>query len=1207
MSDGAITTGNISGVGVAIGHGAQVLIYGDIHYYPISLRAPLRQRFDPLIEDRAHVFGGRTDAFTRIAEVLQQPTGSVLVITAPAGFGKTALLANLVKQTPEAFAYHFFTSLYGGSDGRDSSLSETFFLRNVVEQMAQWHGSTEPTPHDLDELRALYHQFLSKPLDRTRILVLDGLDEVTTWKLAPYLSRPIPDGLHLILSIRDTGQNWQHEYSLPIDQVIHLALDGLQSEDLRQLLSKAGTNGMLIAQDTTLLEQLMRAAAYEGDLTQGADPFYVRLLVEDVAQSHLTPAQVAQQPQGLNAYLDRWWQEIRQQANNEALRDLFGTLTVALGPIAQNDLEAINPSLVDPWEKDYVLTLLSQVRRFVFGDENQGYSLVHPRLQSYLLQKIKINPYREKILDYGATWYADRSKPLSNYLRQFWIAHLREVGDWKQIRIVLTDIVLSSDAKHYLQPWQTACFAADGSDTAYLTDLNMLWMWAEEQNDLTLMFRCALIATSLRSRSDNLNPKLLIQLVQVGTPEGKWSPAAILEQIAHMTEPFNQAGYIQVILDSGICLPWDRALEIASSITHQLARSKALTDLALHLPSDFLTEAFQAIFSISDASIRAQALTQLVLLLHSDYREILLVEALSTIQNIPDEWGRAVAYMALRHFLSPDQYRGASNLALHATEALSNEAMRAHALINIVYLLPTNLLHQALHIASAIFNSESRVKALTALVPLLPTNQQEVIIADALRTAHTISDQVGHVKALIGLAPLLPSDQQNALLVEVLKAVQKIVNQKSQVEALMLLVSVLPPDLHTEVLKIVRTFSDQDSCAKVLTGLAPLLSSNLHSEVLEIARTFSDQDSRAKVLTVLAPLVSLDNQTTILVEALHAARAIKYDSNRAVALSALVPLLHHTQQRDIVAESLRAAQNISDQESRVNALTVLMPFLSLRQQRVVLREVFHSTQAITYDSNRALALCALIPFLPSDQQRGVLAEILHSSHTLSDQERRTKILMNLVPFLPLDIQKLIIAELSCSAQNISNLENRIKSQIALVSFLPPDQQRDVLADVLKVIYTITSDSDRVLALLNLLPVLPPDKQTDVLADALEAIHTITSDSDRVLVLSNLLPFLPPDQQTDVLADVLEATFTNPYSPNRTQLLKAVAPILVLKTFYDPLFPQTLRICADRGRSQLLSDIADLTPWFIAIAQRAQQPKVIEELATAIIETARCWP
>jgi hypothetical protein len=113
MGDQINIGGSIEGVGIAIGTGASVNIYGDIHYYPIKLRAPLRNLFKPLIEDYTQqLFGGRGSAFAKVIDFIREPRGGYLVITAPAGFGKTTFIANLVSKTPEAFAYHFFAPFY---------------------------------------------------------------------------------------------------------------------------------------------------------------------------------------------------------------------------------------------------------------------------------------------------------------------------------------------------------------------------------------------------------------------------------------------------------------------------------------------------------------------------------------------------------------------------------------------------------------------------------------------------------------------------------------------------------------------------------------------------------------------------------------------------------------------------------------------------------------------------------------------------------------------------------------------------------------------------------------------------------------------------------------------------------------------------------------------------------------------------------------
>jgi WD40 repeat protein len=429
----AITTGNIEGVGIAIGAGSSVTIYGDIHYYPIKLAAPLRALFDPLIEDRVRLFAGREALFRWVIDGIQAQAGSYNVITAPAGFGKTAALAALMHRTPQAFAYHFFSPLYG------NTLDEHFFLRNVVQQMASWHKRTEEVPSDLNELRALYQQFLNTPLERPQVLVLDGLDEVTNWSLAPYLSRHLPACLHLILTIRDVGQDWHAKYQLPPDQVRHLMLDGLNRTTVEAVFRAAdGLHpdfSQAIADDPHLLDQIVRIAAYQTNPELGADPFYVRLLAEDAAAGKLTRAMLEGQPSGLKAYLDRWWQEIRSIAGSRPIRDLFGTLTAALGPLSRKDLENVNPSLEDEWSTDYFAEVLGQVQRFVITTD-RGYALAHPRLQEYLLSKIRVDTYREQLIAYCSDW----ARHGSPYALSYYTQHLALSNASKQLVATVIDL-----------------------------------------------------------------------------------------------------------------------------------------------------------------------------------------------------------------------------------------------------------------------------------------------------------------------------------------------------------------------------------------------------------------------------------------------------------------------------------------------------------------------------------------------------------------------------------------------------------------------------------------------------------------------------------------------------------------------------------------------------------------------------------------------
>lgn len=392
-----VTPAREPGVLLARGPG-EFEVYRGLHYAPVRLRAPLRRAFDPLVEDRTRIFAGRRQELTRLMDFAAGDEEGYLVVTGPPGFGKTALVATLVAGTPEAFAYHFFAPVYGAQ-----TLDEKFFLQNVLEQMASWQGAPVELPDDLNALRALYQQFLESGADdgRRQVLVLDGLDEISSWSLRAYLSRRLPPQLRVIATVRDVGQDWRSEFGIPAEQLHTLALDGLQPDDIRELLASQGAAAAQVASEASLMAQVVERAAYEADAALGADPFYVRFLAEDLASGVLKPAEVGLQPRGLQSWLDRWWQQLRALAGDAPVRDLFGTLAAALGPIGRAELEAINPSLKDDWAGDRFDQILAGVRRFVRCDDEGGYTLAHPRLRTYVADARRIGAierYRELLL-----------------------------------------------------------------------------------------------------------------------------------------------------------------------------------------------------------------------------------------------------------------------------------------------------------------------------------------------------------------------------------------------------------------------------------------------------------------------------------------------------------------------------------------------------------------------------------------------------------------------------------------------------------------------------------------------------------------------------------------------------------------------------------------------------------------------------------------
>ncbi len=274
---------------VAIGRGASV----NIRYYPIELQSPLRGNFDSLIEDRVRLFAGRVQALQQIGKFIEDEQGGYLVVTAPGGFGKTALMARLIHAQPEAFAYHFFYPSY------ESTLQESFFLRSVVEQMAAWHQHAPwydkewKVSDDADRLRPLFQQFLETKQEATQILILDGLDAIQWWDTERYLFKALPDNIHIILTLDDSDEPWQQQIRLPAQRVVHLPLAGLNAAEVRELLRQTGSLAVsAMSGDEGLVARILEAATLEAHPALGASPALVRRAVEALARGEPLPQPV---------------------------------------------------------------------------------------------------------------------------------------------------------------------------------------------------------------------------------------------------------------------------------------------------------------------------------------------------------------------------------------------------------------------------------------------------------------------------------------------------------------------------------------------------------------------------------------------------------------------------------------------------------------------------------------------------------------------------------------------------------------------------------------------------------------------------------------------------------------------------------------------------------------------------------------------------
>jgi hypothetical protein len=1199
---GDINVGYVSGTGIAIGHGAQaiVTIYQTVlRPLPVNLSSLVR----PLIEHYTAVFGGRDAELAGLDAFLADTQHPFGLLVAPTGLGKTALLvhwiARLKQQHPQ------WRIIFAPVSLRYQTASEQVTLGILAHSLAEIHNdleqfrSYEQSP---SSLRALIADYLrcSLPTGTQLLVVLDGIDEAEAigWKVGSLCAVPPQPGLKIVVAARQranaTHDDWCHHLGWDSSTVAPLVLSQLDCSAIEALLRQSDP---ALAADPAFVNQFYRVS--EGD------PLTCNLLVKALLGGNLTPGSLTQRPPGLEAFLQDWVEMLRKRRQvSRPIRELLAICAVAYGPLTSDDLQALAPEvfleqadIVDAVHDD-------EVARFIItvGEAQHSYVFSHQRLREVFLEQLYPVKDRERLqqrlIAYGDRWHADRSQPLPDYLRQFWIAHLKAAKEWGRIRQVVTEIVPSADGQRYLQPWQTARYAAEGSDTGYLSDLDLLWGWADDQGDLGLALRCALIAASLRSRSGNLIPKLLVQLVKIGTPEGRWSAAAALEQIAHMPNAWNQAQCLEALLVAGISLPWQRAVEIACTLTDETNRARALTALSQHLPpgqqTDILAQALAAAQTIDYPWLRVRALIAIVPQLPPNQQTDILAQALAAAQIIDYACHRAETLIALSQHLPPDQQ--ADVLAQALTAAQNGESICAGAL--------------------------------ATLAPYLPSDQQADILAQALAATQTIVDEQIRARELATLAPYLPSDQQADILAQALAAAQTIVDEQIRAMVLVALVPALArlPTHLALTLATIQTIKYEALRAQAITALAPALAGvpTLLAEALAAASIIESETARAEVLAALAPQLPPNQQTDILAQALVASRVIADEGVRDGLLSTLASAIARTPA--LIAQALVVASAIESNRVQAEVLTALVPQLPPDKQTDVLTQAFAAVSAIESDSVRAWALAALAPTL--DIAPSLLFEALATIRTIEDEYSRAGALRALAPQLA--HTPTLLAQAVETACAIADDEIRAEVLTSLVPQLPPDQQTDVLAMALETASAIQSESARALALYILAPYLPPDQQTDVLAQALATASTIENEYDRarsladfaytpallsevlaatsaieyksarIWALATIAPHLPPDQQTNILAQALAtaSTIENEYS--RATAIINLAPTLAST---PALLVQAFEIAC-------LIDDEQLRSWtFAALAPHMppdQQADLLTHAHAIEHESARVW-
>jgi tetratricopeptide (TPR) repeat protein len=404
------------------------------------------------LQDRTRAFIDRigTQAFVPREGALQQlenwltRESGVAILHAPAGYGKTTFLANLVKASREAgdtrVVYHFFSKdpdLGGYATSLGNALAHLLGQVAAITDSSQSREGLYASAVDPDSRRAQLENTIQelKLAEGERLLiVLDGLDEADE-TLHPPLRKPLPAGVFVVVSGRWDGAGNPPDYLqhwLEIaDEII--PIDAMSASEIAQWLQQAGDGELrAYADDDAFVQQIL-------EKTDGL-PLFLDFLLDDLLQAAKQSQNVRQvlhqTPTGFSNYVRQQFRQLAASVGQQpAVRTLFGILSVSKGALREDEIAKLTG--LSGWDLAALPSQATRWWRIGGEDGKRTYSFAHPLLAVEFAKVLgsEAERARQSLLAWCAQWQTHKSP----YALRHYAEHLREANEVAQLYALARD------------------------------------------------------------------------------------------------------------------------------------------------------------------------------------------------------------------------------------------------------------------------------------------------------------------------------------------------------------------------------------------------------------------------------------------------------------------------------------------------------------------------------------------------------------------------------------------------------------------------------------------------------------------------------------------------------------------------------------------------------------------------------------------------
>ncbi|MTJ47922.1 ATP-binding protein [Dolichospermum sp. UHCC 0259] len=339
-------------------------------------------------------FVGRDFVFTAINNFLHRyPKGYFTIVGVP-GSGKSAILAQFVRQNPHTIYYN---AQIAGKNRVEAFFPEVCTQLNLLlENLSS--TPPQPSPQTMTEtgfinanegswlFSSLLQQVSEKLPDQKIIIVIDGLDGIDLNSQAVgtnlfYLPRYLPDQVYFIFARRPYQKSHSGLLIEAPSQILDLADYPVENrQDIKAYIQRN-----LTPLDQEFSNSPLLAGEWLGEMfNENEDNFmYVQQVLKAIADGFYAANNFEQIPPDLETYYQQHWQKMQGEGLSDVAIDILRVLTAeetpAMSTVAISQI--INADVFDVAEiMETWLEFLQEIHK---GKETQ-YQLYHHSFRLYL-------------------------------------------------------------------------------------------------------------------------------------------------------------------------------------------------------------------------------------------------------------------------------------------------------------------------------------------------------------------------------------------------------------------------------------------------------------------------------------------------------------------------------------------------------------------------------------------------------------------------------------------------------------------------------------------------------------------------------------------------------------------------------------------------------------------------------------------------------